>query len=133
MPAPTLTNAQLEDIVVGLSALDGLQTKDGFQPFKFSDETVWKIAENLAEANAALTAFNLARKALAKTHGVVDRMRVTPENAASVAAFTESLDVISAKPISVELQKIARSELNFGSKQNQIPASVLAKLRPILE
>lgn len=128
----TFTNAQLETLAHGLSALDGLQTKDGFQPFKFDDDTTWLIAVNTDLVQKAVNRLIIARKSLAKQHGVVDHMKITNENAEKVAAFMESVDALLAKEVPVEgLVRIEKAKLNVA--KNGIPPGVLGKLMGILE
>lgn len=134
MTAPNITNAQLESIAQGLAALDGLNLKDGFVPFRFDDETTWQIAVASDAVQRQLAVFNAAKKSLAKQNGVTDRMPITKENAASVAAFMESLDVLLSRPVEIEIQPLSRAKLNVGQgeKKNAIPPGVLARLMPIL-
>ena len=133
MPHLTLTNTQLADITAGLCQLDGIRlSADSFKPFKFDDDTVWKIASNHGAAAQALTTFERAKKMLVAQHGMVEGMKVTPENAAQVQAFMAALDALQERPVEVPgLEKIKRSELKVGS--NPIAPSTLARLMPILE
>ncbi len=133
MPTPSkLTNSQLESVAQGLAALDGLQLKDGFVPFKFDDETTWSLAVKMAAVQQAMTILNTAKKSLARQNGLAEGMKVTPENAEKVQAFMESLDALMAKPAEVgTLEPISRAALNLA--KNAIPPTVLARLMPILE
>lgn len=127
----SLTYGQLADIAAGLSGLDGLQTKDGAVVFKYDAETTWLIAKNTHDAAQAMRVYETAKKALAKQHGIQDRMQVTKDNSAQVAAFLEGLDVLNSKEAEVDLQPIPRDSLKLSA--NAIPPGVLAKLMPILE
>lgn len=126
-----ITNAQLESLLKGLQALDGITTKEGFTPFKFDDDTLWAIATNTDILTRAATALNIALKSLAKTHGIRDRMQITPQNADAVAEFMDSKDAFMAKGVELScVVQLSRAKLNVS--KNPIPASVLAALMPIL-
>ncbi len=133
MSAPiALTNAQLESVAQGLAALDGLQTKEGFIPFRFSEDTTWDIALlGVAFAQAAAV-LNAALKSLAKQHGVTEGMKVTDANRDAVAAFLEAKDAMLAKEaaLAADLKRIDRASLNLA--KNAIPPGVIARLMPIL-
>src|SRR5687767_7243293 len=98
-PGITITNAQLESVAQGLAALDGLQLKDGFSPFKYDDETTWWLAETGEAVTRAVAVLTAARKSLAKQHGVTEHMKVAPENAAGVSAFLDGIDVLLSKEV----------------------------------
>lgn len=127
-----LTNSQLAELAAGFGQLDGIRLSvDSFKPFKFDDDTVWKIASNHSLIVHALGAFDRAKKMLATRHEIIEGMRVTPENAAQVQEFMIALSVLQEKQVEVSgMSKISRSELKVG--QNQIPPSTLTRLMPIL-
>lgn len=133
MSAPIkLTNSQLESVAQGLAALDGLNLKDCFVPFKFDDETTWSIAVKTVAVQQAIVVLNQAKKSLAKQNAVTEGMKITPENAESVQRFMESLDVLMAREAEIgELEPIPRAKLNLA--KNAIPPGVLARLMPVLE
>ncbi len=134
MSAPiALTNAQLDSVAQGLTALDGLQTKDGFIPFRFNEETTWDLAVKGAAFTHATSILNIALKSLAKQHGVTEGMKVTDEIREKVGAFFEAKAEIMEKPAALpaDLKKIDRASLNLG--KNAIPPGVLARLMPVLE
>ena len=134
MSAPiTLTNAQLESVAQGLSALDGLQTKDGFIPYRFSEDTTWELAVKGAAFTQAISLLNTALKSLAKQHGVTEGMKITDADREKVSAFFEAKSAILEKPavLPADLTRISRSALNVA--KNQIPPGVLVRLMPVLE
>lgn len=134
MPAPiSITNAQLESVAQGLAALDGLNLKEGFVPFKFDDETTWSLAVKGASVTQAISVLQLALKSLAKQHGVTEGMKFTAENSEKIAAFFEAKDGLMAQVSALpkDFDKIDRAKLN--TTKNAIPPGVLAKLMPILE
>jgi len=132
-----LTNAQLQKLSAGISALDGVRTSpDQFEPFHFDSDTTWNLALNHTLIQAKLQPFEAARKALAKQNNITDRMAVTAENADRVKSFMDSLEVLQDKTVTIDgLIKIARSSLNIGIEKgkNKIPVSVLLNLMPLLE
>ena len=132
-PPIGLTSSQLSDLALGLGQLDGLRlSPDSFKPFKFEDDTVWKIASNQSLIVAQLAVFDRAKKLLVGQHEMVEGMKITPENAERVQAFMAALDSLQQRVIDVPgLAKIKRSELKVGA--NQISPSTLARLMPILE
>ncbi len=134
MSAPiTLTNAQLEPIAQALSALDGLQTKEGFTPYRFSEDTTWDLAIKGAAFTQAIAVLNAALKSLAKQHGVTEGMKITDADREKVAAFFEAKAAIMEKPavLPADLTRISRASLNVS--KNQIPPGVLTKLMAVLE
>jgi hypothetical protein len=133
MPTPIkLTNAQLESVSQGLAALDGLQTKDGFTPYKFDDDTTWSIAVKTVAVQAGLVVLSAAKKSLAKQNGLMDGMKITQEQLPAAAAFAESVDALMVRPAEIGvLEPLKRESLN--TTKNAIPPGVLAKLLPILE
>ena len=134
MSAPiALTNAQLESVAQGLAALDGLQTKEGFIPFRFNEETTWDLAVKGAAFSHATNILNAALKSLAKQHEVTEGMKVTDEVRDKVGEFFEAKTAMMDKPAALppDLKKIDRASLNLG--KNAIPPGVLARLMPILE
>ncbi len=130
--APTLSNSLLESVFTGLNELDGITAKESFTPFKFDDETTWRIADNIEAVRRALASYQTAKKSLAKQHGVTDGMKVTTENAAQIAEFMEGLDALNAREVAVPgLVKIARASLV--TQKNPIKPTTLAKLAGALE
>lgn len=135
-----LTNAQLQKLSAGISALDGVRTSpDSFEPFHFDSDTTWNLALNHTLIQSKLEPYEVARKALAKMHGITERMQVNPadkEVMERVGAFMAALDELQAKSVSVDgLVKINKASLNIGTEKgkNRIPVSVLANLMPIIE
>lgn len=136
MSAPIkLTNAQLESLAAGLAALDGITIKGEFTPFVFDDDTTWLIALNTEVVKQALIPVAAARRSLAKQHGVTEGMKLaeaTPAQLQAIAAFFEAAEGLSQRGVEVTgLEKIKRDALK--TSKNAIPASVRAKLLPILE
>lgn len=135
----TLTNGRIAQLSEGLASLDGLRTKpDEFEPYLFNPDTTWIIASNQTILADKIKVFEKAKKSLASQHKITERMAITPENSTQVNAFMEGLSVLQDTEVAVEgLQKISREKLNVGNDkkkgQNTIPASVLAKLMPLLE
>lgn len=136
---PAITNLQLQQLSEGLAALDGISTKPGeFEPFVFDTDTTWDIAGNQTLVTDKLRVFDRARKLLAAQHKIVDRMAVTPDNAASVDQFVQGLDELQNREVVIDgLVSLSREKLNVGhdakKQQNRIPPSALAKLAPLLE
>ena len=130
--APMLSNSLLESLFSGLNELDGITSKDSFTPFKFDDETTWRIADNIEAVRRALASYQTAKKSLAKQHGVTEGMRLTAENAESVSVFMEGLDALNAREVSVAgLVKISRAAL--ATQKNPIKPTTLAKLAGVVE
>lgn len=135
-----LTNLQLQKISAGISALDGVRTSpDYFEPFHFDSDTTWNLAINHTLIQSKLEPYEVARKALAKMHGITERMQVNPsdkEVMERVGLFLVELEELQVKTVTVDgLVKINKSSLNMGTEKgkNHIPVSVLANLMPILE
>lgn len=134
MSAPiALTNAQLQSVAEGLAALDGLQTKDGFIPFRFSEDMTWDLAVKGSAVTQAVAVLNAALKSLAKQHGVTEGMKVTDADRDKVAAFFEAKAATMEKPavLPSDMTRIKRSDLNLA--KNAIPPGVIARLMVILE
>jgi hypothetical protein len=127
-----LPNLLLISVFAGLQELDGLQLKDSFTPFKFDDETTWRIADNTEAVRRALASYSTAKKLLAKQHQIQEGMKITEQNSANVAAFLEGVDALDAREVPVPgLTKIPRAAL--ATPKNQIKPSTLAKLAGVLE
>lgn len=138
-PPSPLTNARLMRLSGGLASLDGIRPKPGeFKPFDFSAETTFKIAANAALVADKAAPFNRAKELLAVKYEIAEGMKVTAANAKNVSDFMEALGLLEDKEVTVDgLEKISLAELNIGfdckKNQNQIAASTLAALMPILE
>lgn len=135
-----LTNSQLQKLSAGISALDGIRTSpESFEPFIFDSDTTWNLALNHTLIQSKLEPYEVARKALAKMHGITERMQVNPadnEAMARVGLFISALDELQAKSVSVDgLVKIGKPSLNIGTEKgkNRIPVSVLVNLIPLIE
>lgn len=133
------TNAGLSRIESALLALDGIRKNpQEFEPFLFNPETMLAIATNIELVETKLRPYRRAIKALGTTHKMTPGTQITDANAAAYAAFMDAMDLLDQTEVKVEdLQKINRAKLNIGhdkkKEQNNIPASVLAKLAPLLE
>ena len=134
----TLSNSKLAELAAGLAALDGLRVKGELEPFLFCPELTWLVADWQTALEPAVSSYRKAQKSLTTQHKVTEGMAITPQNADAVAAFVAALDALNEREVEVVgLQKISRAKLNVGhdkkKEQNNIPPTVLARLRPILE
>ena len=140
MEAPTkLTNLQIVRLANALNSLDGIRlSPTQFEPFQFSPDTSWKIANDIAVIATHAESYNRAKKQLATQYQVAEGMAITTENAKSVSDFMGALDGLEQKLVEISgLEPLSRDKLNVGhdpkKNQNRIPATVLAALAPILE
>lgn len=116
----------------GLRALDGVADREGkVERFELDADLCWNVAKDRRIVDGAVETYEKARKALGTTHGVVDRMKLTDANAASVAAFIEGDDKLLAKPVELTgVLKLKRTELQ---KAGVRTPGILANLMPILD
>lgn len=130
----TLSNREILNLKEGLSSLDGVIDKAGSNTevtrFTFDDKLTWNIAKDLDIVERATLLYQKARRSTAAKLGVIDGMKVTQENAASVAKYQEEEDKLQDKTQDLTgVLKLSRKELQSG---NKIPPSVLKNLMPIL-
>lgn len=128
------SNREILNLHQGLSSLDGVVDKAGQNTevtrFTFDDKLSWNIAKDADIVERATVVYRKALKSLAARHGVVPGMKVTPENAASVAKYQEAEELLLDKTQPLPgILKLSRQELQNG---NKIPPGVLKNLMPIL-
>ncbi len=127
-----LTNRQILKLDLGLSALDGVMGDGGkIVRFKLGADVTWFLALDIEAVGRAKAAYERALKSLGAQHGVVDRMEVTTQNAAAVAAYVAGQEALLDQEQDMScLHTYKRTELQ---EKNAIPPSVLANLLPVLE
>lgn len=115
----------------GLSALDGVADKEGkVERFELDADLCWNAAKNRRIVDGAVETYQKAKKALGATHGVVDRMKLTEANAASVAKFIEGDEALLNKSVELTgILKLKRKELQAAGVKTP---GILANLMPIL-
>lgn len=130
----------LLEISSALSSLDGTPTsvksEDGksekiiLVPYKFNGKNRWNIAKNLNVLKGVSENLTKARDAvineLSNGSGKID-----PADEATIKAFNEKFaEVLDAEESTKGLLAISLAGLNLD--ENQIPASILAALEPIV-
>ncbi len=125
-------NTEILEIADGLAALDGVSSEAGkIVRFKFKPGVVWDVAKDRRIFDHAAETVQKAFKSLAAQSGIVEGMKVTPENAAAVAKFVADKEEILARR--QELAGVLKINLaDLQENENQIPPGVLAHLFPIL-
>lgn len=128
----SLTNREIVKLHEALVALDGLPDRDGTViRFKFDTKTIAALAKNRVIVERASEFYQRGRKTLGAQLGVVDRMKLSENNAASVATFIHETENLLDESHSLEgLVKVALADLL--KHDNQIPPGVIANLMPLI-
>lgn len=127
----TLSNREILKLNEGLCALDGVADKEGkIERFNLDDKLVWNVTKARRIVESAVETYRLARKSVGARHGVVDGMKLTEANAASVALFMEADEKLQAQTNElIGILKLKRSELQAAGVK--IPG-ILSNLYPII-
>lgn len=89
-PRITLTNRQILKLVEGLKSLDGVSNEaQKIERFDFDENLGWNVAKDRHLCEEAEEVYKKSKASLAARLGVVENMKLTPENAAAVAKFIE--------------------------------------------
>lgn len=125
------TNREILKVHEGLTALDGVASKDGSViRFEFDDSLSWNIAKDRRIFEEAKKNYDLACKTLATSLKIVDGQKVTDENAERVAKFIEGCEKIRDKTQDLSgVLRISRKDLQKAGVK--IPG-ILSNLMPIL-
>lgn len=126
-----LTNRSILKLADGLALLDGVVDGGKACRFEWDSDTAWILALDTEAVSRAKLIYERALKSLGARLGVVDKMAVTPENAANVAAYLDQHEQLLDQTQDMScLHSYSRSVLQ---KKNKIPPSVLANLLPVLK
>ncbi len=89
----TLPNRTIVKLVEGLKALDGVSNDTAkIERYDFDESLGWNIAKDRDIFERAETVYHKAKASLAGRLGIVEQMKLTPENAPKVAEFIEKND-----------------------------------------
>lgn len=95
-----LTNRDLQKLNEGIVALDGIaDASGGVTRFDLGVDLSWNVAKIRTIVERANEAFNRAKKSLAAQNGVVERQRVTAENAPAVAKYIDDVEALLDKEV----------------------------------
>ena len=126
-----LSNRQILKLAEGLSSLDGVVEGGKVVRFKLDNDTAWHVALDLEAVARAKVAYERRLKSLGAELGVVERMELTPANAANVAKYMDEQETLLEQTQDMScLHSYCRKALQ---EKNAIPPSVLANLLPLLE
>lgn len=109
----TATNREILKIHEGIAALDGIANSEGkVDRFDLDVDLVWNVAKNRRIIEGAVETYQKARRSLLQKHKVIDRMKITPENAANIATFQEEEEKLLEKSNELTgILKLKRSDL----------------------
>lgn len=134
----TLTVAQIRDLFIGLSGLDGYArvVKDGEReqvvrmPYSFSGGTLLALAKNTDSLKPVVQQFDSARsRLLLQLSGGTGKLT---DGTSEHADYLVQLNAMLEKEQTIDLVKIKDEELGLmPPKSNPIPPSVLSQLSPI--
>lgn len=128
----TLTNREITKLFEGLRALDGTTGKDGaVERFELDDGLSWNAAKDRAIVERAFETYTYERKKIAAKWGVVDGMKLTPENAPNVAKFAEACEELLER--TNELNGLLRFKKAELLKAGVNVPSILSNLMPLID
>lgn len=131
-PPLTLTNRQILKLLDGVRSLSGVSNKASeIRRFDFPCSLVWDIAKAESILETAETVYHKAKKSLAAKYKIVDNMKVTEENAASISAFLEENEELLDR--TQELHGLLPFKLAELQKAGVDIPSILKNLMPLIK
>lgn len=133
MPSPAkLTNREIQKLHEGLVALDGVAGSGGsLLRFDFDDKVVWDIVRNRAAVEPLDNNVTRAVKALGAKYGIVEGVKLTPDNAEQAANYMHAVEMLLDQE--QEVPGLITLKLSALQKAGVKIPGVIAKLQAILE
>lgn len=133
MPSPAkLTNREIQKLHEGLVALDGVAGSGGaLLRFDFDDKVVWDIVRNRSAVEPLDNNITRTVKSLGAKYGIVEGVKLTPDNAAQAAAYMDAVETLLTQE--QEVPKLIGLRLETLQKAGVKIPGVITKLQAILE